>query len=128
MNFILPIFAGTTPVPVTGGKGGDVTLTCESEARDIYALVLSRLSKHILVCEREECKSENSRFFKEGSCDVIIKDLIYSDAGKYLLRVYYSNDQTEILQYKLHIHGKFKTSACASFWISLINNIANQQI
>ncbi|XP_039546971.1 uncharacterized protein LOC120492786 isoform X2 [Pimephales promelas] len=97
---------GTTPVPVTGGKGGDVTLTCESEARDISALALSRLSKNILVCEREECKSENSRFFKEGSCDVIIKDLIYSDAGKYFLRVYYSNDQTEILQYKLHIHDE----------------------
>ncbi|XP_039521872.1 uncharacterized protein LOC120475260 [Pimephales promelas] len=97
---------GTTPVPVTGGKGGDVTLTCESEARDISALVLSRLSKNILVCDSEECKSENSRFCKEGSCDVIIKDLIYSDAGKYLLRVYYSNDQREILQYKLHIHDE----------------------
>ncbi|XDV33549.1 hypothetical protein PO909_003929 [Leuciscus waleckii] len=99
---------GTTPVSVTEKKGGNVTLTCESEAREISVVELNRLSENILVCEKEECKSENDRVFKEGSCDVVIKDLIYSDAGKYTLNVFYNNDQTEVkrltLKYHLHIH------------------------
>lgn len=67
----------------------------------------------IYVCQSEECKSENGRVFKKGSCDVVIKDVIYSDAGKYILRVYYKNAQAVLerltLEYQLHIQGKVKT-------------------
>ncbi|XDV33493.1 hypothetical protein PO909_003890, partial [Leuciscus waleckii] len=59
------------------------------------------------VCEKRNCRG---RVFKEGSCDVVIKDLIYSDAGKYFTHVYYTNNQTEvkrlILEYHLHIHDE----------------------
>ncbi|XDV33498.1 hypothetical protein PO909_003894 [Leuciscus waleckii] len=107
---ILYLCAGTTPVSVTEKTGGNVTLTCESEDRDISVVELNRPSENILVCEKEECKSENDRVFKEGSCDVVIKDLIFSDAGKYTLNVYYNNDQTEVkpqtLKYHLHIHDE----------------------
>ncbi|XP_056116207.1 uncharacterized protein LOC130092383 [Rhinichthys klamathensis goyatoka] len=96
---------------VTEKKGENVTLSCESDDREITVVKLSRLSKNILVCENEECKSENGRVCKEGSCDVIINDLIYSDAGKYILLVYYyNNDQREvkrqIREYHLHIHDE----------------------
>ncbi|XP_067217457.1 uncharacterized protein [Chanodichthys erythropterus] len=50
-------------------------------------------------------KNCSGRVFKEGSCDIIIKDLIFSDAGRYILRVYYTNDQRE-LKYHLHIHDE----------------------
>ncbi|XDV33546.1 hypothetical protein PO909_003926 [Leuciscus waleckii] len=113
LNLLLLLFCfishcGTTPVSVMGKKGSSVTLTCESEAREITRIVLSKLSKNILVCENEKCRSENSRVFKKGSCDIIIKDLRFSDAGKYILRVYYNNPQAEekrqTLEYHLHIH------------------------
>ncbi len=72
-----------------GKKGGNVTLPCEFEAKDIYYINLSRL-KSIISCQNEECESEsesesesqNGRVFKKASCDVIIKDLRLSDAGK----------------------------------------------
>ena len=118
--------AESPSVPVTGKTGESVTLTCESEAGEISRIVLTRLSKNILVCENEECKSENDRVFKEGSCDVFIKDLIFSDAGKYILRVRYTNDQSEpqTLEYHLHIHGQVKTDqtiimCCHDFLIML---------
>ncbi|XP_051729058.1 uncharacterized protein LOC127501204 [Ctenopharyngodon idella] len=112
-NLLLLLFCfvshcGTTTTHVTGEKGENVILPCDFEAREISDIVLSRLLKDILVCENEECESENGRAFKEGSCDVIIKDLIFSDAGKYFLRLYYKNDQRELEQqirkYHLHIH------------------------
>ncbi|KAL0167319.1 hypothetical protein M9458_039163, partial [Cirrhinus mrigala] len=62
------------------------------------------MSKDIPVCKTEEC---NGRVIKNGACDVIIKDLRLSDAGKYILRVHYRNDQAEQEQqqreYHLHI-------------------------
>ncbi|ROL46825.1 hypothetical protein DPX16_1052 [Anabarilius grahami] len=110
---MLSVLAGSVPASVTGQKESRVTLSCEFEDREISDIVLSSWSKDILVCQNEECESENGRVFKEGSCDIVIKDLIFSDAGKYFLRVYYTDDQGEvkrrILEYHLHIHGKVKT-------------------
>ncbi|XP_048059394.1 uncharacterized protein LOC125276038 isoform X2 [Megalobrama amblycephala] len=100
----------SSSISVTGIKGGRVTLSCDFEDREISDIVLSSQSEIILVCQNEQCKSENGRVFKEGSCDVIIKDLIFSDAGKYFLHLYYINDQREvkrrILEYHLHIHDE----------------------
>ncbi|XP_051728005.1 uncharacterized protein LOC127500693 isoform X5 [Ctenopharyngodon idella] len=123
-------YSGTAPVEtnlisVTGNRGGSVILPCEFEARGISDIVLSSWSKNILVCDNEECKSD--RVFKEGSCDVIIKDLIFSDAGKYFLSVYYSNDQREveglIRKYQLHIQDEIsvKTGEELKMDVLLIN-------
>ncbi|XP_077086308.1 uncharacterized protein LOC143738185 [Siphateles boraxobius] len=100
-------YRGSSTKPVSGIKGGIVTLSCESEDREIVDISLISRSKKIPVCEKKNC---SGRVCKEGSCDVIIKDLIYSDAGKYILRVYYNNDQREvkrnIREYHLHIHDE----------------------
>ncbi|XDV33544.1 hypothetical protein PO909_003924 [Leuciscus waleckii] len=110
MDFIVSVFVGTSTKPVSGTKGGNVTLTCESEDREITHISLFHQADEIPVCETEECKSENDRVFKEGSCDIIIKDLKLRDAGKYILRVRYTNDQAElerqITEYHLHIHDE----------------------
>ncbi|XP_048059735.1 uncharacterized protein LOC125276278 [Megalobrama amblycephala] len=113
----------TSTRSVTGKKGSNVTLSCEFEARDIFHIDLSRLSKRILVCQNEECKSENDRLFKKGSCDIIIKDLIFSDAGKYILRVHYTNDHGEEREYHLHIHDEIsvKTGEQLKMDVLLIN-------
>ncbi|XP_048056946.1 uncharacterized protein LOC125274620 [Megalobrama amblycephala] len=104
-------YSETTTRSVKGKKGGNVTLSCDFKAKDIYYIHLSR-RKSILSCQNEECESEsesesqNGRVFKEGSCDVIIKDLRLSDAGKYILRIYYTSYQTELKRqirtYRLH--------------------------
>ncbi|XP_048041627.1 uncharacterized protein LOC125265441 isoform X2 [Megalobrama amblycephala] len=116
----------TSPQSVTGEQGSNATLLCEFEDREISDIVLNRLSKIILVCQKEECKSGNGRVIKEGSCDVIIKDLRFSDAGKYFMIVYYRNDQTEVrqtLQYHLHIQGEIsvKTGEQLKMDVLLIN-------
>ncbi|XP_077086312.1 uncharacterized protein LOC143738186 isoform X3 [Siphateles boraxobius] len=112
MNLLLLLlcfisYRGSSTKPVSGIKGGIVTLSCESEDREIVDISLIRRSKKIPVCEKKNC---SGRVCKEGSCDVIIKDLIYSDAGKYFLYVYYNNDQREverqIREYHLHIHDE----------------------
>ncbi len=96
---------------MSGKKGGNVTLTCEFEANKAVLVDLSSESGEIDVCQTEDC---SGRVFKNAACDVIIKNLSFSDAGKYTLRVHYSNDQTNMVQsknrmYQLHIHGKFIT-------------------
>ncbi|KAG1924958.1 hypothetical protein F2P79_025848 [Pimephales promelas] len=99
-------YSGSSSISVSGLKGGIVTLSCGSEDREIVDISLFHRSKKIPVCERN-C---SGRVCKEGSCDVIINNLIYRDAGKYFLHVYYNNDQTEVkrlmLEYKLHIHDE----------------------
>ncbi|XP_016109335.1 uncharacterized protein [Sinocyclocheilus grahami] len=99
--------SGNTSKPVSGKKGGNVTLTCEHEANNIVHIELFSRSEDIDVCQDEEC---SVRVFKEGNCDVVIKNLSFSDAGKYYLRVYYTNDQTELKRlirtYQLHIHDE----------------------
>ncbi len=101
---------GNLLISVTGQKRGSVTLPCQFEAKKISDISLNSLSKNIPVCETEEC---SGRVFKQGNCDIIIKDLSFSDAGMYILYVYYHNDQAElerqIRTYQLHIHGKVKT-------------------
>ena len=107
---MLCVFAGSSDKAVSGIKGGNVSLSCGSEDREIVEIRLYSVLKNIPVCEKKNC---SGRVFKEGSCDVVIKDLIYRDAGKHFIYVYYNNDQTEvkrlILEYHLHIHGKVKT-------------------
>ncbi len=65
MNFTLSVFAGTSPVPLTGEKGGNVTLPCEFEARQISDIVLSRVSKKILVCGSKGCESKIAEYLKK---------------------------------------------------------------
>ncbi|XP_039546960.1 uncharacterized protein LOC120492779 [Pimephales promelas] len=101
------IYSGSSSISVSGKKGGIVTLSCGSEDREIVEIRLYSVSKHIPVCEERNC---SGRVFKEGSCDVIINDLIYRDAGKYFTYIYYINDQRELehqtKEYLLHIHGE----------------------
>ncbi|XP_058609747.1 uncharacterized protein LOC131525806 [Onychostoma macrolepis] len=99
--------SGTTTVSVSGQKGGNTVLICEYKAREISDISLKSRSKNIPVCPTEEC---SGRVFKQRNCDVVIKNLSFSDAGKYFLRVYYINDQAElerqIRTYQLHIHDE----------------------
>ncbi|KAK7139591.1 hypothetical protein R3I93_016660 [Phoxinus phoxinus] len=94
---------GNISIHVTGQKGENATLPCDIEARDIFHVILTRLSKNIPVCETEDC---SGRVFTKGSCDVFIKDLSFSDAGKYILRVRYTNTpKPQIREYHLQIHA-----------------------
>ncbi len=100
---------------MSGKKGGNITLTCEFEANKIFHIDLISESGEIYVCQTEDC---SGRVFKNATCDVVIRNLRFSDAGKYTFRVYYSN-QTNVVQqkermYQLHIHGKFITDQTIS--------------
>ncbi|XP_058609736.1 uncharacterized protein LOC131525801 [Onychostoma macrolepis] len=92
----------------SGGKGDNTTLPCQFEASDIFRIDLWK-QKSIFSCQNQTC--ESGRFLKkEGTCDVIIKNLSFSDAGKYTLKVFYNHTQTVLNQkkermYQLHIHG-----------------------
>ncbi|XP_016109338.1 uncharacterized protein [Sinocyclocheilus grahami] len=56
------------------------------------------------ICQTEECSDQ---VFKEGDCDVVIKNLSFSDAGKYILGIYYNNDLEQLIRtYQLHIHDE----------------------
>ncbi len=111
MHIILSFsFAETSHTLVVGIKGGNTTLPCQNEGREILNINLTR-SEIIRVCQTEEC---SCRVCKNGACGVVIKDLIFSDAGKYTLRVYYSNDQAELMTYQLCVDGKVKTGQIIS--------------
>ncbi len=106
----MSVFAGNTDKQVSGKKGGNITLTCEFKNDTIFKTELFSQSKDIL-CQEKNC---SGRVFKQGDCDVVIKNLTFSDAGNYTLRVLYSNDQTNVAhpkewEYQLHIYGKFMT-------------------
>ncbi|XP_057205908.1 uncharacterized protein LOC130564046 [Triplophysa rosa] len=92
-------YSGATDEPVSGILRGNATLLCESDATDIFSIDLSRL-KSILSWQNEtsdaESESQNGRVFKEGACGVFIKGLRLSDAGKYILRVYYHDDKISV--------------------------------
>ncbi|XP_048059270.1 uncharacterized protein LOC125275952 isoform X2 [Megalobrama amblycephala] len=111
-------------ISVTGIKGGSVTLPCEYKANEISEFSLNSRSENIPVCQTEEC---SGRVFKEGNCDIIIKDLRLSDAGKYFFNGYYTNDQREvereIRKYHLHIQGEIsvKTGEQLKMDVLLIN-------
>lgn len=90
-----------------GKKGGNVILPCVYKANEIFHINLSRQSKNILVHQRKYC---NKQVCVKGACDVIMKDLRLSDAGKYILNVYDINGKSvlepQIRTYQLHIYGK----------------------
>ncbi|XP_052389123.1 uncharacterized protein LOC127935359 [Carassius gibelio] len=95
--FCLVYHSETSTISVSGKKGGNIRLRCEHEDNNIVQIDLFKqpdnISRLISVCETEEC---SGRVFKEGNCDVVIKNLIFSDAGNYTLDIYYNNDQTEL--------------------------------
>ncbi|KAK7124190.1 hypothetical protein R3I94_018524 [Phoxinus phoxinus] len=82
---------GNALVTVTGKKGSNITLLCTFEANEISQVDLIRESDDLEVCKDQ--KNCSGRIFREGSCDVVIKDLRFGDAGKYILRVHYKKDQ-----------------------------------
>ncbi|XP_050957303.1 uncharacterized protein LOC127158194 [Labeo rohita] len=99
--------AGNPPISVRGQRGGSITLPCEFKACEISDISLNSLSENIPVCQTEEC---SERVLKLGNCDIFIKDLSFSDAGTYILHVYYHNEQAELERqtrtYQLHIHDE----------------------
>ncbi len=113
MHIILSFLAETSPTLVVGIKGGNVTLQCQYNGIEILDIHLTR-PDIIPVCQTEEC---SGRVFKEA-CDVVIKDLSFSDAGKYILRLYYHNNQTELEQFRTYhqlcVDGKVKTGQIIS--------------
>ncbi|XP_052389117.1 uncharacterized protein LOC127935357 isoform X2 [Carassius gibelio] len=117
---ILP--AGNPFISVSGKKRGSVTLRCEHEDSNIVQIDLITQSEIISVCETEECRG---RVFKEGNCDVVIKNLIFSDAGKYTLRIYNNNDQTE-LKYQLHIDDEISVKTGEELKMSVLVSDADK--
>ncbi|XP_042631837.1 uncharacterized protein LOC122148714 [Cyprinus carpio] len=119
-NLLLLLFclvnqSKTPPVgsnSVTRKKADSFRLSCKVDNNEIIYLI--RQSKHILVCQNEECvnKTENVQgVCKKGACDIIIKDLSFRDAGKYILRFSSKNDPKEEKRqeektYRLHIHDE----------------------
>lgn len=85
-------------------------MPCKLEAKEIYQVDVKRFSKNLPLCQNETCKGENGRVYKTESCDIIIKHLRFSDAGKYSLYVYYKNNQTglkpQITEYQLWIYDE----------------------
>ncbi|XP_059366341.1 uncharacterized protein LOC132104827 [Carassius carassius] len=128
---ILSVFAETITkgptIPVSGEKRGNITLTCQYKTNEITDIILNTRSEIIEVCETEEC---NGRVFKEGNCDVVIKNLIFSDAGKYTLRIYYNNDQRElerqIRTYQLHIHDEISVKTGEELKMSVLVSDADK--
>ncbi|XP_052460451.1 uncharacterized protein LOC128018752 [Carassius gibelio] len=106
----------TFSIYVSGKERGNVTLTCQLETNKISDIILNTLSEIIAVCETEECRG---RVFKEGNCDVVIKNLSFSDAGKYFLRIYYNNDRTD-LEYQLHIHDEISVKTGEELKMSVL--------
>ncbi|XP_073678379.1 uncharacterized protein [Garra rufa] len=119
---------GTVTKPVSGNKGSDVTLPCQFEAKKISDISLNRQSENIPVCQTEEC---SGRVFKQGNCDVVIKDLRFSDAGTYFLHVYYNYDQTNLKRqsrtFQLHIHDKISVKTGEEHKLDVLSN-ANQVV
>ncbi|XP_016398992.1 uncharacterized protein LOC107732227 isoform X1 [Sinocyclocheilus rhinocerous] len=99
--FCLVSYSGTPSIPVKEKKGGIATLSCEVDGKDIIDINLIRMSKNISVCQTEKC---SGRIFKNRVCDVVIKDLRFSDAGKYILRFVYKNYPGKT--YHLQIHDE----------------------
>ncbi|XP_059364920.1 uncharacterized protein LOC132103870 [Carassius carassius] len=122
---ILP--AGNPVRSESGKKRGNIRLRCEHEDNNIVQIDLITRSEIIEVCETEECRG---RVFKEGNCDVVIKNLIFSDAGKYTLRIYYNNDQTElklqIRTYQLHIHDEISVETGEELKMSVLVSDADK--
>ncbi|XP_067281806.1 uncharacterized protein [Pseudorasbora parva] len=116
-------YRGSTAAPLTGLKGGDVILPCHLEHKKIVYIVLSNQTEVIDICETKDC---SGRVFREGSCDVIIKNLTLRDAGKYFLSVYYTNDQTETKRlsrtYHLHIHDEISVNTESKRKLNDIND------
>ncbi|XP_043088953.1 uncharacterized protein LOC122335207 isoform X2 [Puntigrus tetrazona] len=100
--------SGNKNLPVTGKRDGNLTLLCEIEDKQILHVELFSESGTIDVCQTEGC---SERVSKTAACDVLIKNLSFSDAGKHTLRVYYSNNQTSVAQnkeriYQIHIYDE----------------------
>ncbi|XP_058608545.1 uncharacterized protein LOC131525196 [Onychostoma macrolepis] len=119
---------GTRTIPVSGKKGENITLPCEFEVKKISDISLYSRSKNIPVCPTEEC---SGRVFKQRNCDVVFRDLSFSDAGKYIMKVYYNNDQTELKQqirtYQLHIHDEISVKTGEEHKLDVLSN-ANQVV
>ncbi|XP_016375586.1 uncharacterized protein LOC107714286 [Sinocyclocheilus rhinocerous] len=136
LNLLLLLFclvyqSETPPVgshSVTRKKADSFTLSCKVEDNEIIYLI--RQSKIILVCQNEECenKTENVQgVCKKGACDVTIKNLSFSDAGKYILRFNYKNDPKEKEQrkektYRLHIHDEVSVKIGEQLKLDVLSN------
>ncbi|KAF4100917.1 hypothetical protein G5714_019113 [Onychostoma macrolepis] len=74
----------------------------------------------MLIHFRAPKKNCSCRVCKKGARDVVFKDLSFSDAGTYILHVYYHNDQTElerqIRTYQLHIHDEISVKTVQEVW------------
>ncbi len=127
--YIFCLFAGIPPVgthsnSVTGKKGGNITLQENNKNMNLI-----RRSKSILDCQNGKCEKKTANvqgICKEGVCDIVIKNLSFSDAGKYILRYSHTNDPTEKVQqnkYQLHIQGKVKTEqTCNMCFLAFLSN------
>ncbi|XP_043088854.1 uncharacterized protein LOC122335153 [Puntigrus tetrazona] len=119
---------GTSTVPVSGKHGDNVTLPCQLEATKISDISLNNVSENIPVCQTEEC---SGRVLKRGNCDIVFKDLCFSDAGTYFLHVFYKNDQKKLKRrlwaYQLHIHDEISVKTGEERKLDVLSN-ANQVV
>ncbi|KTF71690.1 hypothetical protein cypCar_00048782, partial [Cyprinus carpio] len=106
LSFCFVYHSGASTVKFKNGD--NATLTCKYEAKDISDIRFIRQGKpvhfaDIPICE--EYTKGSGRVCKKEACDIIIKDLIFSDAGNYIFRFNYKNALTD-LTYQLHIYDE----------------------
>ncbi len=121
-EYLLSVFAETpavdsSKIPVTGEKGGSITLPYTFRDQDIIKITLAHFSKKTrIVCDKK-CSDQKTS-------GIILKNLNISDAGTYTLNVFYDENthvlEPQITKYELQIHGKVKTDPSTFFSFFLI--------
>ncbi|XP_042632090.1 uncharacterized protein LOC109078864 [Cyprinus carpio] len=86
--FLLLDLPGASSLTVTGQKGGNITLPCNSSNREDLYMVLTFGSK--TAYGTGQSKYYEHRVHKSGNCNLILQDLKTTDAGKYNFKVYAS--------------------------------------
>ncbi|XP_051949453.1 uncharacterized protein LOC127620303 [Xyrauchen texanus] len=81
----------TREILVIGKKDHNVTLPCNATSNQSFDIHFYNRTKKMNVCQSEEC---NGPVFKSGNCDIVLKNVTFTDAGKYSLKIYLTDSDT----------------------------------